>query len=73
MNGGLVVPYDVDGLMAALNIDQDPSDKRFFIHSFKASLRTVLLHNKVKQLFPVAINAEHLREAYDNIKQSWDA
>ena len=68
VDGNPVVCPKVHELMAALIITHDSLEWRLFIHSFKTSLRAVLLHNgNTMPSIPVGY-AVHIKETYDNIK-----
>ena len=45
MEGDLVYCNDIDGLMVALRITNNPDEWRLVIDSSKTSLKAVLLHN----------------------------
>lgn len=68
MHENLVACSDINGLMAALNIDYKTEEWRLFIDSSKLSLKAVLLHN-TNYLSSVPVgHAVHMKESYDNVK-----
>ena len=61
--------HDVDGLMNALGIKNDPQEWRLFIDSSKLILKAVLLHNGNQHpSIPVGY-AVHMKETYEYLKQ----
>jgi hypothetical protein len=68
MDNNLVACRDIEGLMAALNLDYDPKDWRLFIDSSKVSLKAVLLHNGNKLPSVPIGHAVHMKETYSNLK-----
>jgi hypothetical protein len=68
MERGLVACTDIDGVMQTLNINHSPLDWRFFIDSFKMSLKAVLLHiGNTLPSIPVG-HSVHKKESYEDIK-----
>jgi len=61
--------YDVDGLVNALGIKQDPQEWRLFIDPTKLSLKAVLLHNGNQHPSIPVGQSVHMKETYENIKQ----
>jgi len=61
--------HDVDGLMNALGIKNDPQEWRLFIDSSKLILKAVLLHNGNQHPSILVGHAVHMKETYENLKQ----
>ena len=60
---------DVEGLFHAIGIDNDPTQRRFFIDSSTKSLLAVLLHNgNISPSIPLAYSLQ-MKEDYENVKQ----
>jgi len=60
--GDLVFCYDVDGLVNALGMKQDPQEWRLFIDSSKLSLKAVLLRNGNQHPSIPVGQAVHMKE-----------
>ncbi|GFO39812.1 hypothetical protein PoB_006631700 [Plakobranchus ocellatus] len=59
---------DIEGLFGYLGMNHDPAEWRFFIDSFKRSLKAVLLHNGNKYSSVPVGHSVHLTENYENMK-----
>lgn len=68
MENNLVFCNDINGLLAALNINHKPKEWRLFIDSSTLSLKAVLLHiGNILPSIPIGY-AVHMKESYDNMK-----
>jgi len=73
MERGLVVCYDIDGLMQILNINHNPLYWWLFTDSSKLSLKAVLLHNgNTLPSIPVGHSMRN-KESHENINILMDA
>jgi hypothetical protein len=66
--GEFIASKNVEGLLAAMNIRQNPDEWRLFVDSSMHSLKAVLHKGNVLPSIPVAC-ALHKKETYANTKE----